>query len=34
MEGKLIHYNELIKEYVLEIVIKKKKKKDFSVQNG
>ena len=33
MEGKLIHYNELIKDYVLEIVVRKKKKKDLSVQN-
>lgn len=28
----MIHYNELVREYVLEIVIKKKKKKDTAAQ--
>jgi hypothetical protein len=31
MEGKLIHYQELIREYLLEIVIKKKKKREVQV---
>ena len=32
MEGKLIHYQELVREFILDIVVKKKKKKETEVQ--